>query len=912
MGSKLISDALQSRILSVFEQIAEHPANTWQLRLIQRFATGDLPGALDIPTGLGKTAVIPIWAAARLSGAPIPRRLVYVVDRRVVVDQATELAERVAKQIDADPQMATQMRSVDERGIAISTLRGQYADNRQWLLDPTASAIIVGTVDMIGSRLMFEGYGVSRGTRPMHAALLSRDSLLVIDESHLVPAFARLSAWVSERNQCEAFTKVAPPLKIMTMSATGVSHDNVFTLSNEDRKTPWIAERLQAPKRARLIDIEAKSLVTELTARARSLSADGSRVVVFVNSFKDATAVLKKLSTGWTNDVGEKCQAPELARLTGQTRVAERATLANDSVYQRFTRYTLDEKSNQPPSVLIATSAGEVGADFSGDHLVCDLVAWERMVQRFGRVNRAGASPDTVVDILIDPTKWAEDKERLSELKKPFENPLWQKDDDERIDLSPGSLLNMGEDRKFQQDAKAATTATPWFAPLELATLDAWSMTSVKTHHARPAVEPWLRGWDDESQEPNATLVWRRWLPTRNYENDYVRDAPVHLLESLETRRSAAQEWLAKRVGHVNKSVDKAATSKDEILNEWMETLRQSGDTQVVALAISGSGEATTLTWTQLKDKVASANKKRRPPEPYATLIIDCRLGGLDSRGVLDDTCGEQVLAWDSYSENHKANADADAGQYQRWQDLFKPIERRLRSGAMDIPPEPGYVRLRYREVESSDIDSDTPSGRWIERRVQAEADFRGSDEQKLDDHQTQVRSIVTEFARRLSLPEHLTDILILAAAHHDDGKNCPHWQKAMRVPDAKRPLAKTKGSKPPLDLAGYRHEFGSLQTLGNYMTNFDDDQRELIRHLVASHHGYARPQLNTFDPNQPPALRVGTEHESENIQAAAIARRFIQLQTRYGHYGLAWLESILRCADWMASAAPQSSEEPS
>src|SRR5690606_33460602 len=35
-------------------------------------------------------------------------------------------------------------------------------------------------------------------------------------------------------------------------------------------------------------------------------------------------------------------------------------------------------------------SAGEVGVDLDADHMVCDLVAWERLVQRFGRVNRRG------------------------------------------------------------------------------------------------------------------------------------------------------------------------------------------------------------------------------------------------------------------------------------------------------------------------------------------------------------------------------------------------------------------------------------------------------------------------------------------------------------------------------------------
>src|SRR5690606_7439899 len=65
----------------------------WQQALLERFVDGRLPRAIDIPTGLGKTAVMAVWLAARAAGAAVPRRLVYVVDRRAVVDQATTVAE---------------------------------------------------------------------------------------------------------------------------------------------------------------------------------------------------------------------------------------------------------------------------------------------------------------------------------------------------------------------------------------------------------------------------------------------------------------------------------------------------------------------------------------------------------------------------------------------------------------------------------------------------------------------------------------------------------------------------------------------------------------------------------------------------------------------------------------------------
>ncbi len=142
----------------------------WQDRLLEAFVEGEVPAALDIPTGLGKTAVMAVWLVARACGAPVPRRLVYVVDRRAVVDQATTVAEQLRAWVahDADVKAALGLSGM----LPVSTLRGQHVDNRAWLEDPAAPAIVLGTVDMIGSRLLFSGYGVSRKMRPYHAGLL--------------------------------------------------------------------------------------------------------------------------------------------------------------------------------------------------------------------------------------------------------------------------------------------------------------------------------------------------------------------------------------------------------------------------------------------------------------------------------------------------------------------------------------------------------------------------------------------------------------------------------------------------------------------------------------------------------------------------------------------------------------------
>src|SRR5262245_61543841 len=118
----------------------------WQRDLYGKFVSGDWPRSCSLPTGVGKTSVIPIWliALASGSGAHFPRRLVYVVNRRTVVDQATSVAEQIRKRLlfeyrpdDAkDAAVLNHVREslldlnggIGESPLAVSTLRGQFAD----------------------------------------------------------------------------------------------------------------------------------------------------------------------------------------------------------------------------------------------------------------------------------------------------------------------------------------------------------------------------------------------------------------------------------------------------------------------------------------------------------------------------------------------------------------------------------------------------------------------------------------------------------------------------------------------------------------------------------------------------------------------------------------------------------------
>ncbi|RMF18058.1 MAG: type I-U CRISPR-associated helicase/endonuclease Cas3, partial [Alphaproteobacteria bacterium] len=106
-----------------FAILTGHQPMPWQRRLYAGwFAEGRIPDALDLPTGLGKTSVMAIWHLARSAGADLPRRLVYVVDRRAVVDQATEEAERIREHA---------RKHFGDDSLKISTLRGRHLDNRE-------------------------------------------------------------------------------------------------------------------------------------------------------------------------------------------------------------------------------------------------------------------------------------------------------------------------------------------------------------------------------------------------------------------------------------------------------------------------------------------------------------------------------------------------------------------------------------------------------------------------------------------------------------------------------------------------------------------------------------------------------------------------------------------------------------
>jgi CRISPR-associated endonuclease/helicase Cas3 len=294
-----------------------------------------------------------IWRAARLlsanglSCAPYPCD--GLVNRLTVVDQATAEAEKLRKKLLEElnkpelAQLAQQLRELcaivpkksdagqsDDPPLAISTLRGQFADNGEWCADPSRPAIVVGTIDMIGSRLLFSGYGLGFKRKPLHAGFLGQDSLIVHDEAHLEPAFQDLLEAIKDeqiKEKKRSGQSNFKPFHVMALSATSrdsnedgeTSKEPPLELTIEEKAPPevlpdppkkpihFVWHRLKAKKSIRFQTPEGnKEKVADRIGKIAKKYADedcGKAILIYVRTLEDH-AIVKKALDGQNVQVG--------------------------------------------------------------------------------------------------------------------------------------------------------------------------------------------------------------------------------------------------------------------------------------------------------------------------------------------------------------------------------------------------------------------------------------------------------------------------------------------------------------------------------------------------------------------------------------------------------------------------------
>jgi CRISPR-associated endonuclease/helicase Cas3 len=183
-----------------FTAVHGHAPFPWQARLARQVVeTGRWPSLLDLPTGTGKTAAIDVAVfhlgcqAEHGPARTAPLRVLFVIDRRIVVDAAFERAKKIKEvlrasedKIIADVARRLSYLSGDsDNPLDVVRLRGGVPQERDWARSPAQPLVAVSTVDQVGSRLLFRGYGVSAKMWPVHAGLVGADALWLLDEVHL-------------------------------------------------------------------------------------------------------------------------------------------------------------------------------------------------------------------------------------------------------------------------------------------------------------------------------------------------------------------------------------------------------------------------------------------------------------------------------------------------------------------------------------------------------------------------------------------------------------------------------------------------------------------------------------------------------------------------------------------------------
>lgn len=857
-----------------FVGLTGHYPYPWQEALYERFAANDIPDRCKIPSGLGKTSMMAIWLIAFAKKRwGVPRRLVFLISRHAVLDSASDSAHQLRRAIRSQKAVARQLMLPD---FHLCTPRKQLDDSSDWLADPSKPSIIVGTTDTIGSQLFFAGFGVSRIARPHLAALIGCDSLLVLDDANLARPLEMqlrtLTDWpVPLRDSVQSKIILKPRLLALSNEVVARAPRS-FTLSSRDMDDARVKKVLKGGKLVTLCTCETtSSLAQQLAGEAWRLSDGGkknARIVIFCDS-KDIAEQTKRLVDDAASRVNQ----------TQDGRGGITALLAGDrrgNEYRAVHKHLKDlgflggsPKHRNRPSFLIATRSGEVGIDLDSDHMVCDLVCWERMVQRLGRVNRFGDGNAKVRVMLrstnlerilralqkVKSTRTRDEIKSVQLAKKQVESfaspiralPLLDGSYDASVHAIQELSLRAEKDSSISETLRQAALQVPLRPPLTKAVVDAWAMTSLARHSGRPIVAPWINGWCDD--HPNTSILWRRYLPfcpdsstdkkqQLEKASHFFEHAPPHSSEILKTASEFAFDWLSRRANGISKNVNAAKLSRDSVIATVL------------------SSDLTAARFIFLRDLISTHATKGLRASAKADLlevlensivVVQRNFGGLNTYGFLD----------------HMSRRMPSTGDDTSWSATHFRV---ISTSDVSLLHNPEWTTV-HQFVSVSSVNGE-PRSHWLvqHKNKHGVESAQAKDVQSDLSHGRQMVSQIARVARDLRLSDQLTQVLELVATV------C-----------AQQSVVGQRGSSSS-------REWAALSAIAKdtRFQSIDVELQQLALHLVAALNGQARPSVQTRGVlDTPPS--VLQQH------AQTIALRFAELQKHWGPWGLAWWEALLR-----------------
>jgi len=1010
-----------------FEELWGYAPFPWQRRLSDRVCAGDWPQFIDLPTASGKTACLDIAVFALVVQGTLPpaertigRRIFFVVNRRVIVDEAYERAQEIARYLLCAVRGKTDERfrclrcetnatgdSAARTGkrkppcwerpklvavaealqqisgnagsrtspLDVAMLRGGIVRDNRWMRSITQPTIITSTIDQVGSRLLFRGYGVTPEAAPLHAALIAHDSTLLLDEAHISQPFVQtLDSLKKYRSEKWAEQPIRTPFHFVQMTATpGDTVGEVFRLDHDDETHPLLQKRHGTPKSISLV-IAAKAkgrgrkavaaLATEVASKAIELQDEQHQnVAIVVNRIATARAIYELLPALLKK---AKVDDYDLQLAIGRMRPLDRDELTR-RIQKRVGKSRDESETANQPMFVVATQCLEVGADFDFDAMVSECASLDALRQRFGRLNRTGRDIEAKGCIVIRADQ-IQKEQKLAALdkKKEHDDPIYGNALARTWNWLQTVASN--ETADFGVNAMNATLAeatgiTQMLAPrldapvMFPAYVDMWAQTN-PIPVPSPDVSLFLHGPD--RGEPDVNVCWRKDLTPEN-QNDWasiVSLCPPSSPECMPVPIGVVRQWLTEqetpadmdneRSDVLGGQVPDTNTRRHKALRPalvWRGVERsiilskrsdvKPGDTVVLPVSFGGWDVFGHIPEQSPKDRAELAYRQSR-----GRVVLRLRPERLSDWP--EDDSVESLREW-------LANADLSLRRAElrsvlrraaelapEWADHIADAMRLLAKKKFGLkeeryPDDTGVVLETRRRIETTsswipalDDGDDEPSRVFRKTRV------------PLDVHLVDVRTEVDRALRYLSVTVN-TDVIGKAAELHDLGKADERfqalllngdrddawaqprlWAKSAQMPSsqADRRAARIRSGLP----AGFRHEMLSVQLAELLPETLpkNSDECDLVLHLIAAHHGRARPFAPVVIDDDPPdvtvempKLRVAIRSEDRRGHPphridSGIAERFWKLTRCFGWWGLAYLEAILRLSDQQASAAEE------
>jgi CRISPR-associated endonuclease/helicase Cas3 len=698
--------------------------------------------------------------------------------------------------------------------------------------------------------------------------------------------------------------------------------------------------------------VEPTRFEAETAELAVKAMTDQVKVIgIIVNRVASAREIFKRLP-------GEPFEGKVL--LTGRIRPWDRDVLL-DHCLERM-RAGRQRQRDDKPLFVVATMTVEVGADLDFDYLLTEAAPLPALRQRFGRLDRLGLFGQAAGTILLRKAKGPDPiyGDDLAETWK------WLREQAPDLDFGVNSLNGL-----IRGAAKPPPGTTPRLAPILFpAHLDALAQTSPAPRPS-PDVAPFLHG-AEALEAADVQVVWRADLHP-GQENDWLETiaaAPPRSREAMPLPMVAVQNWL--RQGQPAEVADiEGIPAQEETAGGGRSALRwygpdteeshlvradevRPGDTLVVPSEYGGTDafgwDPTSLVPVADVGDLCINDMANAAPGDGGRRLIRLRLyKGFDA-GIVPSSGVEQLKSPFDFvkeiAELLEQGEDAD------------PAIKELLASLIDRPLGSPLIEAVVKQMDSTGVHPTVyPAGVVLTARVRpgffrASAELPDSEDDSTDvDDTSSIRAgmkpptLVTlekhaegvarwaeTFAEMLGV-DHIFRAVLARAAHlHDIGKADWRFQyllygdepgeellaKSGRDWDANQQKAVHERANLP---KGFRHEFVSVALLRNHveqlLADLTEDQRRLVDYLVGTHHGRGRPFVPVIEDKTPEkvslrwaghSLSASSDHGLWHLDSRW-TDEFWQLTRRYGYWGLAYLEALLRLADGARSAEEQQEE---